>query len=377
LYHLKNLRLRQFKNHAASDFEFAPKLNCFVGDNGMGKTNVLDAIFFTCLTKSYSGLSDAALIQHDTDFFRIDATFEHKNDNGDGRIYPTENVIITIKQPQKKKKTIENNGRVYERIAEHIGQYTVVMLSPDDPYTLMDGSEERRRFIDTAIAQTTPAYLQQLSLYNKVLEQRNALLKAALQSKTSPNTALMEVYDAQLLAPANFVFEQRKIWLAQFLPIFQTYYTAIAKDRETVACHYESALMTTDIATLLAQNYQRDCFLGRTTGGIHKDDIQLIINDLQLKKYASQGQLKSYTLALKLAQAEYIRATTQQPPILLLDDIFDKLDHQRVLHLLELLHQPNFGQLFITDTDKARILRLTADFGQDFRVFEVEKGGVL
>jgi DNA replication and repair protein RecF len=390
LYHLKNLRLRQFKNHAASDFEFAPKLNCFVGDNGMGKTNVLDAIFFTCLTKSYSGLSDAALIQHDTDFFRIDATFEHKNDeqNNEGQAQgtaPTEennepqsapSVIITIKQPQKKKKTIENNGRIYERIAEHIGQYTVVMLSPDDPYTLMDGSEERRRFIDTAIAQTTPAYLQQLSLYNKVLEQRNALLKAALQSKTSPNAALMEVYDAQLVAPANFVFEQRKIWLAQFLPIFQTYYTAIAKDRETVACHYESALMTTDIATLLAQNYQRDCFLGRTTGGVHKDDIQLIINDLQLKKYASQGQLKSYTLALKLAQAEYIRATTQQPPILLLDDIFDKLDHQRVLHLLELLHQPNFGQLFITDTDKARILRLTADFGQDFRVFEVEKGGV-
>jgi DNA replication and repair protein RecF len=369
---LKKITLKQFKNHTNTDFSFAEKLNCLVGDNGMGKTNVLDAIFFVCLTKSYSGLSDTALIQHNTDFFRIDADFENHNTSVDTE----KNTKITIKQPQKKKKTIEKNGRIYERITEHIGRYTVVMLSPDDPYTLMDGSEERRRFIDTTIAQINPTYLAKLSLYNKVLEQRNALLKQALLQKTSPDAALLEVYDAQLDAPANFVFKTRKAWLVKFLPIFQTYYDAISSERETVGCRYESGLLTQPFADILAQNYSRDCVLGRTTGGIHKDDIQLIINDLPLKKYASQGQLKSFTLALKLAQAEYIRSTTQQAPILLLDDIFDKLDHQRVVHLLKLLHQSNFGQLFITDTDKNRILRLTAEFGNDFKVFEIENGTI-
>ena len=407
---LKTLRLQQFKNHTNTDFSFAEKLNCLVGDNGMGKTNVLDAIFFTCLTKSYSGLSDAALIQHNTDFFRIDAHFDNNNnenfdnknetnfdnnkgfhnknerdfdnknddfDNNNAHFNTEKNTKITIKQPQKKKKTIEHNGTPYERMTEHIGRYTVVMLSPDDPYTLMEGSEERRRFIDTTIAQINPTYLQKLSQYNKVLDQRNALLKQALLQKTSPDVTLLEVYDAQLNAPANFVFEARKAWLVEFLPIFQTYYDAISNERETVGCRYESGLHTQPFADILAQNYSRDCLLGRTTGGVHKDDIQLLINDLQLKKYASQGQLKSFTLALKLAQAEYIRSTTQQAPILLLDDIFDKLDHNRVVHLLKLLHQTNFGQLFITDTDKNRILRLTAEFGDGFRVFEIENGTIL
>ncbi len=348
---LQTLQLVHFKNYAQAQFQFATKLNILVGDNGMGKTNVLDAIHTLCLTKSHFGIPDKQLIQHDADFFRLDGIF-HKNGN-------TEHIVV--KQAATKKKVLEQNGVPYTRLSEHIGLLPVVMLTPDDPYQLLDASEDRRRLIDLSIVQYNSAYTQDLTAYNKVLEQRNALLKQNLQGKIPAiDPTLIEIYDHELTRRADAIHAARAEWIAEVLPLFGVYYNKIAQINEGVGLVYSSSLATQNLYDDLQRTRARDFALGRTTVGIHKDDLLFTLRGQPIKRYASQGQLKSFVLALHLAAAEHLHQKTSVMPILLLDDIFDKLDPQRIKNLLTLLHESNFGQLFVTDTDPLRLLNAVA-----------------
>lgn len=358
---LQQLKLTNFKNYEFQTIEVSPKLNCFVGKNGMGKTNLLDAIHYLCMCKSaiVSG-SDRILAKHGESFFRLDGIFQ--------RLEKREHIVTKIQTG--KRKTIERNKVPYPRISEHIGLLPVVMIAPNDTQLAMEGSEERRRFWNATISQSDTAYLNHLMVYNKILSQRNAYLKGKQLVKNS----LLDIYDQQLLAPAQSIFEKRQAFTELLIPIFQAYYENISSGQETVSIEYKSKLNDTDFAALLEENREKDKILQRSSVGIHRDDWNFKFNGYAVKKFASQGQLKSYILALKLAQYELLKQQKQLQPILLLDDIFDKLDNTRVAQLLELLVKGDFGQVFITDTDRDRIEAIIQSFNVDYKKFIIENG---
>lgn len=358
--YLSQLKLSNFKSYAAQAFDFSPRLNCLTGLNGVGKTNVLDAVHFICLCKSHGGLNDRHLIRHGESFFRLEGRFE----------LPEKPVKIVAKYQAGQRKEIERNGTTYERLVDYIGQFPVVMIAPDDVALVQEGSEDRRKFLDATLSQISPDYLQNLLIYNALLKQRNALLKLfAEQRRFDP--ILLESLDRQMPAPAQAIFEQRKNFVATFQPLFLEYYAAISNSRETVAVQYVSDLEKSDFAENLQQAQEKDRYLQRTTVGPHRDDLALFMDGLAVKKFASQGQLKSFLLALRLAQYEVLRQEKQCTPILLLDDIFDKLDTQRVSQLVALLIRRDFGQIFITDTQRDRIEAVIASFSGEYKIFEV------
>jgi DNA replication and repair protein RecF len=362
--HLSQLKLTNFKSYAAQTFDFSPRLNCLTGHNGVGKTNVLDAVHFLCLCKSHAGLNDRHLVLHDESFFRLEGRFESEDTS----------TKIVAKYQAGQRKGIERNGTAYDRLVDYIGQFPVVMIAPDDVSLVQDGSEDRRRFLDSTLSQISPDYLQNLLIYNALLKQRNALLKLFGEQKRF-DPILLESLDRQMLAPAQAIFEQRKKFATAFQPLFLEYYAAISGSRETVGVSYESDLEKGDLAQLMQQVLEKDRFLQRSTVGPHRDDLALFMNDLAVKKFASQGQLKSFLLALRLAQYEVLRREKNVSPILLLDDIFDKLDTQRVSQLVELLIRRDFGQIFITDTQRDRIEAVIASFSGLYKIFEVVADG--
>jgi DNA replication and repair protein RecF len=361
---LQQLKVTNFKNYEAQSIELSEKLNCFVGQNGMGKTNLLDAIHYLCMCKSgITSGSDRLLVRHGEGFFRLDGTFN--------RLDKKENIVV--KYLSGKPKVIERNQVPYSRISEHIGLLPVVMIAPNDTQLAMEGSEERRRFWNATISQLDQQYLKHLMTYNKIVSQRNAYLKG----KESIKYALLDIYDEQLIAPANYILEKRKELTEILIPIFQNYYERISSGQETVGIEYKSKLLATNFETLLKENRDKDRILQRTTTGIHRDDWNFTFNGFPVKKFASQGQLKSYVLALKLAQYELLKEQKGLQPVLLLDDIFDKLDHTRVSQLLELLVQGDFGQVFITDTDKNRIATIVETFNVDYKKFIISNGNAV
>jgi DNA replication and repair protein RecF len=362
--YLKDLGLKNFKNYTQQVLLFAPNINLFTGKNGMGKTNLLDAIFYLCLTKSHFGLLDSALVKKDEDFFRLDGTFYREQ----------KAHKITVKYALRKKKIILRNEEPYEKIAEHIGFIPVVMITPDDGYLLLEGSAERRRLIDTTLSQTNKDYLQNLMNYNRLLEQRNALLKHHLETKTLIDNALLKIYDTQISPLSRAIAQQREAWILEFASFFQTYFSQVTEQTETAICEYQSELKETGWEILAEKNKEKDRVLGRTSFGIHKDDLLFTINNLPLKRYASQGQLKSFVLGLKLAQFNYIKTKNQLPPLLLLDDIFDKLDENRVAQVIAVLSSQAIGQVFITDTHQDRVANLLNEKGLSFQQFNVENG---
>ena len=321
------------------------------------------------MCKSHFKTSDKNITKHESNFFRLEGNFVIPTPQEKKQI----DKIIAKVEPRKRKE-FERNHTVYERLSEHIGTYPVVMIAPDDTLMAKEGSEERRRFLDNTLCQLDNQYLIHLMQYNKVLAQRNKLLKQMAEARTF-DEVLVQSYDVQLIPSANYIHQKRMEWMSDFEPIFKAYYNQISGEKEAVKCIYQSKLTDTSITELLQESIEKDRILQRTTVGIHKDDLKFIFNDVAVKQFASQGQLKSYILALKLAQYELLRKQKGVTPILLLDDIFDKLDVNRVQQLLELLIKKNsFGQIFITDTHENRVTEIVNKFGTTFNKFTVTNG---
>lgn len=357
---LKNLSLINYKNFESENFEFDAKINCFVGANGIGKTNVLDAIYHLALGKSYFNPVATQNINHEADFFVIDGSFEN-NDR-------EEKIVCSLKRGAKK--IIKRNGKTYDRLSDHIGLLPLVIISPADRDLIVEGSETRRKFIDGVIAQSDKIYLQNLIKYNKVLSQRNSLLKYFAANQTFDSTTL-SVYNDQLSEYGTPVFEKRAAFIATFLPIFKEQYGVISGGHENISLSYESKLIDTDLSQLLEQNIDKDRALQYTSVGIHKDDLSFKIDEHPIKKFGSQGQQKSFLIALKFAQFHFMQSLAGTTPILLLDDIFDKLDENRVGHIIELVNNENFGQIFISDTHAERTENIVKSIHQSYKIFKL------
>ncbi|MFZ4427323.1 MAG: DNA replication/repair protein RecF [Saprospiraceae bacterium] len=362
--HLQRIVLTNFKNYGHLDIGFARGFNCFFGNNGMGKTNLLDAIYFLCMAKSHFNLPDQAIVRTGADFLRLEGLFE--------RLGQAEKVVA--KSVPRKMKTFERGGVAYERLSEHIGVFPVVFIAPDDAELLMEGSEARRRFMDNTLCQTDPLYLRELILYNRVLQQRNALLRQTAGGHAAPG--LLEIYDRQLLGPADYIYRQRQDFVASFREIFLDRYAEISRQAEIVEIVYRSAMSSQSLEALLQANLQKDIALQRTTAGPHRDDLDCLIGGLPVKRFASQGQRKSFLLALKLAQYAVIHVHKGFKPLLLLDDLFDKLDPLRTASLLELLAGEDFGQVFITDTQESRIAPLMPSLAKPYCHFRVQEAQI-
>jgi DNA replication and repair protein RecF len=363
--HLSHFRLLQFKNYADQRVTCDERLNCFVGPNGAGKTNLLEAIYYLCLGKSYWNHPDTYLIRHKEDFFRLEGDFLREQ--------LREQIVVKYRNRQRKE--IERNGTPYQRLSEHVGRYPVVIVTPDDTALVSEGSEARRRLLDNTLSQTDGDYLRDLMQYNRLLRQRNALLKSYDDPRRLPED-MLAVYELQMEPLATRIHAQRQTFVTQFNERLTAAYAEIAADREAVSCTYKSQLDATAFAELMRERRSKDAALQRTTGGPHRDDLVFSMNGFPLKRVASQGQLKSFVLALKLAQYQVLQERHGLAPILLLDDIFDKLDGQRVAALLQLLLAPGYGQIFLTDTDPRRIDELVSQVSGSFTVFAVQDGQV-
>lgn len=355
---LQNLSLLNYKNFESQVFEFDPKINCFVGKNGVGKTNALDAIYHLSFGKSYFNPITTQNIKHGKDFFVIEGTYE-KEDR-------TEKIVVSAKRGQKK--IIKRNGKAYEKFSEHIGFLPLVIISPSDRDLIIEGSDTRRKFIDGVISQGDPGYLQTLLKYNKVLLQRNSLLKYFAVNHTF-NQDTLDIYNEQLQNFGGEIFQKRTAFVEEFLPIFLNRYEAISSNGESVALIYRSQLQESDLLSLLIENLRKDRMTQYTNFGIHKDDLLFEIEGHPIKKFGSQGQQKSFLIALKLAQFDFIKAHNKVNPILLLDDIFDKLDEDRVAQIITLVDNENFGQLFITDTHEERTEAVVKKVHQSYKMF--------
>ncbi|TZF85966.1 DNA replication and repair protein RecF (plasmid) [Pedobacter sp. BS3] len=362
---LQKLSLLNFKNYAEAELSFSETVNAFAGDNGAGKTNLLDAIHYLCLCKSYFNPIDVQQILQGADFFMLQGVFE--------RAAQTEVIACSLKRSQKKQ--FKRNKKEYQRLADHIGLFPLVMISPYDISIIIEGSEERRKFVDNSISQTDNHYLDELIAYNKHLQNRNSLLRQIADTgRYDPQ--LLEIFNERLVASGQRIFEKRKMFMEAFIPVFNKHYHYLTEDAEQVELVYESQLLHDDFAGLLQRNTERDRILERTTTGIHKDELSFTIHGLPMKKFGSQGQQKSFLIALKLAQYTYLQQQKGFKPLLLLDDIFDKLDEKRTRKLMQMVSHDDFGQIFITDTNAERILRIFDDISVPVKLFNVDKGTV-
>ncbi|MDB5201048.1 MAG: recF [Ferruginibacter sp.] len=341
---LSKIILTHFKNYEFSSFDFNQKVIGICGLNGHGKTNLLDAIYYCCFTKSYFAGTDQMNINFEKDGFRLEAYFQQDD---------TAQKVVCIHRGSSKKEFFLNDAG-YEKFSQHIGLLPAVIIAPDDIQIIIGGSEGRRKFLDTLISQLDITYLQQLIIYNKVLQQRNSLLKRfAEQGRT--DEALLEILDEQMIGPANYIFEKRRSFTEELIPLVQDFYHRLAAHTETVKFSYETQLQQLPLKDLFKQNRDKDRILQRTNSGIHKDDISFELNGQVFKSIASQGQRKSLLFALKLAEYQLIKKYKSFPPLLLLDDVFEKLDDQRMHHLLNWVCNENNGQVFITDTHRERL----------------------
>jgi len=362
---LQQLSVVNFKNYSEAGLTFSEGVNVFTGNNGAGKTNLLDAINYLSLCKSYFNPIDSQQIKQGADFFIITGNF---NKNGS-----IEAVACSVKRNQKKQ--FKRNKKDYQRLADHIGLFPLVMVSPYDISIIIEGSDERRKFIDNVISQTDNLYLDELINYNKVLANRNALLKLIADTgRYDPN--LLEVMDEQLIASGNRIFEKRKAFMQSFTEIFKKHYQYLSADAELVELTYESQLLQDDFAALLRRNIEKDRALERTAAGIHRDELVFTIHGMPMKKFGSQGQQKSFLIALKLAQYSFLYQQKGFKPLLLLDDIFDKLDDMRVTKLMQMISNHDFGQVFITDTDVERVKKIFTQIGIDIKLFKVKGGEI-
>jgi DNA replication and repair protein RecF len=359
--HLEKLQLTHFKNYEEGSFEFSPHLNCIVGENGSGKTNLLDAVYWLGLTKSAFQVQDAFSMQHEAEFTIVDGIF-HKD---------RKTIQITCSLQRGQRKVILSDKKPYERISEHIGLFPVVLVAPNDTDLVREGSEERRRFFDGVLSQVDQFYLQDLLQYNKVLAQRNSMLKI-FADRHYVDDVLLDTYDESLIELANRIFERRQRFLASFEPLAEHYYAFLGESREAVTIRYESEVENLDFRENFRLHRGRDLQTQRTLMGIHKDDFVFEMNGVALRKFGSQGQQKSFVLALKLAQFDLIAIEKEMKPLLLLDDIFDKLDDRRIQKLIQLIENDTFGQVFLTDARPERTRDLLKNVNSDMKFFQAE-----
>ena len=358
--HLQKITLVNFKNFESQSFDFEDKINCFVGNNGVGKTNVLDAIYYLSFAKSYFNPVAIQNIKHNEEFFMIEG--EYLLDS------KTDTVVCSLKRGNKK--VLKRNGKVYEKFSDHIGHLPLVIISPADRDLIIEGSDTRRKFIDNVISQSDKEYLQLILKYNKVLAQRNSLLKFFAANRTF-DALNLKVYDEQLKTYGSVIFKKRTAFLDAFIPIFRARYQSISNSKEEVNMFYKTQLNEDDLLVLLEKNLERDRVLQYTSVGIHKDDLTFEVDGYPVKKFGSQGQQKSYLIALKLAQFDFMKSKSNVKPILLLDDIFDKLDDMRVEQLINLVNNDHFGQLFISDTHEERTEEVVKRTQQSYKIFKL------
>lgn len=358
--YLKDLILTNFKNYELTELEFSPKINCFVGNNGVGKTNILDAIHYLSLTKSFFNNIDSISIRHGEDYFILQGTMARED--GEDHIY--------CAFQKQKQKLLKRNGKEYQKLSEHIGRYPVVMISPADSALISEGSEDRRRFMNKIISQYNAEYLDSVLMYNKALQQRNRLLKDFRLSGNF-DSDMLSIWDSRLIKYGSYIFNERDLLIKELIPVFQEYYTLISSGKETVKLNYRSHLSDGYFGLALSNAVNKDRILEYTTVGVHKDDLLLDLNDFPVKLLGSQGQQKSYLVALKLAKFDYIKRKAGFSPILLLDDIFDKFDAERVEQIIKLVGNHRFGQIFITDTHRSRLHEILSSHNTDYKLFNI------
>ena len=360
---LREISILNYKNIREATLRFSDKLNCFVGLNGQGKTNILDAIYYLSFTKSAYNTIDSQNITHDADMALIQGRYDFDNATED----TSEVISCGIKRGVKKQ--FRRGKKDYQRLIDHIGLIPLVMVSPQDSELISEGSDERRRFVDGVISQYNKQYLEHLTQYNALLKQRNALLKQYEDYPQNAPAELFEVIEMQMVVHATYIFEQRTDFIQRFVPAFQEVYSAISGNSEQVSLHYTSQLQDRDLAEAFTRTRQRDLIVGWTTQGIHKDELDMRLGEYPLKRVGSQGQQKSYLLAMKLGQAIFLGK-----PILLLDDIFDKLESERVERIIRLVSSERFGQIFITDTDRQHLTSILQGIHHASCVFHVSNG---
>lgn len=363
--YLQQLSLLNFKSYTQVDVHLHPKINCFVGKNGQGKTNLLDGIFYLSMCKSAFNPVDQQNITHGEDFFVIQGVYQRNEKE--------ENVYCAVKRNTGK--VFKRNGKEYQRLAEHIGLIPIVIISPSDSSLIIEGSEERRKYMNGVISQYNRAYLDQVVRYNKLLHSRNRMLKDRLTGKNFTYD-LLEVIDDQLDELAKPIYSERLAFAEKLSPIFQDYYRRVSADAEKVELVYRSHLHENSLKELLKQNIERDLAVQFTSKGVHRDDLELSVNGFPIRKEGSQGQQKTYLIALKLAQFDFLKTVSGQSPILLLDDVFDKLDMERVEQFIQLVAHDGFGQIFITDTNKNRLDEILEKLNSGYSLFLVENGDV-
>jgi DNA replication and repair protein RecF len=358
------LELTHFKNHRASSWQFNPKVNIISGNNGNGKTNVLDALHYLSLTKSYLNTNDSQNITHGESMALLKAKLARKG---------SEHVLdLGLKRGQKKK--VRLDGKEIDRLADHVGYMPVVMITPMDRDLIIDAAETRRKLMDTTVSQNDKRYLNALMAYNRALTQRNTTLKYFASNRTY-DAEMIGLYNEQLAHNASIIFEARKAFASELLPLLTHYYHLLSGGKETVGVRYKSALHESSMTDLLTENESKDRVLQYTSSGTHRDDLVFHLGEHPIKRVGSQGQQKSFLIALKLAQFEITKRHLGMPPLLLLDDIFDKLDEGRVANLLSLVHTEEFGQIFITDTHPERMLELSENLQLNHSTFEITDDG--
>lgn len=359
--YLKKLVLINFKNIAQAEITLSERLNCFVGDNGAGKTNVLDAVYYLSMSKSALTMTDGQSVRHGEDFFVVEGTYV--GDSGS-------NDTVNCSFLRRSGKVLKLNGKEYDRMADHVGRFPVVMVSPQDSVLITDAAEERRRYLNAFLSQLDRDYLASLMRYNAVLAERNRFLKS------SSDEQMLQIYDMQLADHAARIYERRRDIIERMRPLVAEFYRQLSGDREQVEIEYRSELASASMGELLLASRERDIVNGFTTSGVHRDDMSLRIGGYPLRKYGSQGQQKSFLMSLKLAQYRILTEVCGERPLLLLDDLFDKLDTSRVENLLTLVAGDDFGQIFITDCNRSRLETILSRAGEKYALFMVEGGDI-
>ena len=357
---LEKISLINYKNIQTATLELSPKINCFIGQNGVGKTNVLDAIYYLSFCHSANNPIDSQVIRHGEEFLMIEGSYR-------GEL----TISCGIKRGQKKH--FKKNKKEYKRLSEHIGLIPVVMVSPSDTLLIYGGSEERRRLMDIVISQYDRSYIEALNRYNKALQQRNTMLRA----EEEPNIDVMSLWEEQMATAGEQIYQKRDAFVKEMLPIFQRFYETISGNREQVALKYVSHCQRGPLLEVIQRDRFKDRAIGYSLHGIHRDDLEIALGGHQMKREGSQGQHKTFVIALKLAQFDFLKRTnTQTTPLLLLDDIFDKLDAQRVEQIVSLVAGNEFGQIFITDTNRDHLDQILSASSHDYKIFYVENGEI-